>query len=38
MPSIVLPEGSYAIDLVYVGGDEDGDSMLDDMVDLYVAE
>ena len=38
MPSIVLPEGSYAIDLVYVGGDDDGDSMLDDMVDLYVAE
>ena len=38
LPALILPEGVYDVDLVYAGGDDDGDSMLDDLVQIYVAE
>lgn len=38
LPALLLPEGVYDVDLVYAGGDDDGASMLDDMVQIYVEE
>jgi hypothetical protein len=38
LPALLLPEGVYDVDLVYAGGEDDGESMLDDMVQIYVAE
>jgi hypothetical protein len=38
LPALLLPEGVYDVDLVYAGGDDDGESMLDDMIQIYVEE